>query len=45
MVCSHCQFFGNRRVTGGVDSIGQEVLPCKGSFILLGGAVFVQVLC
>ena len=45
MVCSHCQFFGNMRVTSGVDSIGQEVLPCKGSFVLLGGAVFVQVLC
>ena len=45
MVCSHSQFFGNRRVTSGVDNTGQEVLPCKGSFILLGGAVFVQVLC
>ena len=33
------------RVTSGADSIEQEVLPCKGSFILLGGVVFVQVLC
>ena len=33
------------RVTSGVDSIGQKVLPCKDSFVLLGGAVFVQVLC
>ena len=38
-------FFGNRRVTSGVDSTGKEFLPCKGSFILLGRAVFVQVLC
>ena len=38
-------FFGNRRVTSGVDSTGQEVLPCKGSFVLLGRVVFVQVLC
>ena len=38
-------FFGNRRVTSGVNSTGQEVLPCKGSFVLLRGAVFVQVLC
>ena len=37
MVCSHCHFFGNMRVTSGVDSTGQEVLPCKGSFVLLGG--------
>ena len=29
MVCSHCQFFGNRRVTSGVDNTRQEVLPCK----------------
>ena len=28
-------FFGNRRVTSGVDSTGQEVIPCKGSFVLL----------
>ena len=38
-------FFSNRRVTSGVDNTGQEVLPCKGSFVLLGGAVFFQVLC
>ena len=38
-------FFYNRRVTSGVDSKGQKVLPCKDSFVLLEGAVFVQVLC
>ena len=38
-------FFGNKRVTSEVDNTRQEVLPCKGSFVLLGGAVFVQVLC
>ena len=37
-------FFGNMRVTIGVDITGQEVLPCKGSFVLLGRAVSVQVL-
>ena len=37
-------FFGNWRFTNGVDNTRQEVLPCKGSFVLLGRAVFVQVL-
>ena len=37
-------FFGNKRVTSGVDRAIQEVLPCKGSFVLLGRSVFVQVL-
>ena len=41
----HSQFFSNKGVSNIMESTGQEILPCKNPFLLLGGALFVQILC
>ena len=45
MVCSHCQFLGNRRNHSRLEGTGQEDLLCKDPFLLLGGALLVKIWC
>ena len=39
------KLFSNRRVSNRMESTEQEVLPCKNPLLILGRALFVQILC